>query len=192
MGKKIIPEQVAEAIQLAEKAKIGFSANLIFGDIAETQETIAESLAFWLKYGDKANIFLADLRPYPGSQVFEWCQSKGLFKDKKEYYENIDKQPVNMTVIPSHIYQNLRIMMEYLERNWMFVKCATNVKRSEESKGNTPLERLLGGGFLKIQATCPHCGKESEYREHRLEEGKPFFMGTSCVHCQRRMRVDIL
>src|SRR3990167_5861644 len=46
MDKRIKIEQVKEAIEMAESAGIAFSANLIFGDVAETQDTIAESLAF--------------------------------------------------------------------------------------------------------------------------------------------------
>ena len=192
MNKKIEPEQVAQAIRMAEEAKIGFSANLIFGDPAETQETVAESLAFWLEYGKRANIFLAALRPYPGSQLFEWCQSKGLFKDKKEFYEHIDEQGINLTQIPNHIYQNIMVLVEYLERNWMFVKSASNVKKFILPKGDSPLEKMHGGGFLTIQATCPYCGEESTYREFRSEPEKPFFMGTGCVSCQRRLRVEIV
>src|SRR3989304_4318612 len=91
MNKKIEVHQVIGAMQLAEEAQIGFGANLIFGDPAETEETWAESLAFWLEYGQKNMIFLGNLMPYPGSRVFSDCQSKGMFKSKKFYYEHIDE-----------------------------------------------------------------------------------------------------
>src|SRR3990167_5419417 len=49
MDKKIEIEQVTEVIKMVEEAGIAFSANLIFGDVAETQDTISESLSFWFK-----------------------------------------------------------------------------------------------------------------------------------------------
>ncbi|KKL11692.1 hypothetical protein LCGC14_2543220, partial [marine sediment metagenome] len=71
MNKKMDISQVVDVIQMAEEAGVGFAANLIFGDIAETPDTVAESLAFWFEYGRKSDIFLGEVKPYPGSKLFE-------------------------------------------------------------------------------------------------------------------------
>lgn len=177
MQKKIIPEQVAGAIELARQADIGFSANLIFGDPAETEATWAESLRFWLQYGRDNFIFLAMLMPYPGSRVFEVCRERGLFADKRAYYETIDRVLTNMTRIPDRTFGELVKVIAKLERDWLFVR---------SSRGQVQADGLFHG----ITAVCPHCGAESSYRERIPEPGKPFTLGTGCQKCHRRIRVD--
>src|SRR3989304_1733466 len=101
MNKKIEVHQVIGAMQLAQEAQVGFGANLIFGDPAETEETWAESLGFWLKHGQDNFTFLATLMPYPGSAVFDGLH----ISDKRKYYEHIDEAPINMTAIPAKTFQ---------------------------------------------------------------------------------------
>ena len=188
MDKRIKVEQVIEAIHLAKEAKIGFSANLIFGDPAETQETIAESLAFWLEYGRGSCIFLAQLKPYPGSKIFQYCIEKGLIKDKKEYYETIDKCLINMTAMSDETFNSFMSLLNHLENQWLFVKTA-KASYAIESPNGTVIEKLLGGEFVQIRTLCPNCGEESVYRMHRTDTKAPFFMGTSCLKCEQKMKV---
>ena len=172
MNKHLEVPQVIEAIKIAQDNKIGFGANLIFGDIAETQETWAESLAFWLKHAQDNFIFMSNLMPYPGSKLFNDCQTKGMFQDKHNFYEHIDEKVPNMTSIPDRIFNELLRITTYLETQWLFVKQALNV-RGENSN---------------IWATCPYCGEESLYRD-RLDVTKPFRLGIGCTKCNRRINV---
>lgn len=185
MNKKIEVSQVIEAIRLAHEAEIGFSANLIFGDIAETPDTIAESLAFWLEHGGKSFIFLSNIMPYPGSKIFDTLREWGAFPDKKAYYENIDKGAINMTKMPPDIFENMTKMLVGLETSWLFVNMATNVRVENENKLD-----YSGTTSFKIWATCPYCGKESLYRQ--AVDPKiigSFALGTGCTHCNRKMKV---
>ncbi|KKL80099.1 hypothetical protein LCGC14_2008230, partial [marine sediment metagenome] len=151
----------------------GFGANLIFGDPAETQETWAETLAFWLQHCQDNFVFLSQLMPYPGSQVFD-----GRFASKKDYYENIDKQVTNLTQIPDERFKDLLKLTGHMEQEWLFVQAATGVEA-----------QLDGDGYHTIKATCPHCGEESKYRD--MIPGVPFFLGLGCTSCNQRMRVNI-
>ncbi|KKK55302.1 hypothetical protein LCGC14_3075900, partial [marine sediment metagenome] len=167
MNKKIKLSQVIEAMELAKQAKLGFGANLIFGDPAETQETWAETLAFWLKHCQDNFVFLSQLMPYPGSAVFD-----GRFPSKKDYYEHIDEHATNLTQIPQEKFGELLGLTGHLEEKWMFIKQATGVET-----------QLDGDGYHTIKATCPHCGEESVYRN--TIPGTPFFLGLGCVHCNQ-------
>ncbi|KKK99348.1 hypothetical protein LCGC14_2633640, partial [marine sediment metagenome] len=173
MNKKIQLSQVIEAMEMAKQAKLGFGANLIFGDPAETQETWAETLSFWFKHCQDNFVFLSQLMPYPGAQVFD-----GRFASKKDYYENIDKHATNLTQIPDDRFKELMKLTMHMEQEWLFVKSATGVEAV-----------LDGDGYHTIKAACPHCGKESVYRDGI--PGLPFFLGIGCVHCNQRMRVNI-
>ena len=175
MNKKIRVEQVIEAMDLARQAKVGFGANLIFGDPIETKETWAESLAFWLQHGQDNFTFLSQLMPYPGSKVFEgWC-----VKDKAKYYDKIDEATPNLTKIPDKEFSDLLTATAGLEKSWLFVKLALNVRKELES-----------GLMFKIWATCPYCGEESMYRQEITTSA--LSLGTGCTKCHRRIKLNIV
>ena len=181
MNKKIKIEQVIEAIELAHQANIGFSANLIFGDIAETVDTWAESLAFWLEHGRKDFIFLTNLHPYPGSKLFE--ETKDRLGEKKHFYEHIDEGVVNMTQINNADMLNLLKLISNLERSWLFVGRASNVRSEVESKDNEVM--------YKIRGICPYCGTESLWRQRFSPKIEKFSIGTGCTNCNRKVKVEV-
>ena len=188
MNKKMDITQVGEVIKMAEEAGIGFSANLIFGDIAETPETIAESMAFWLEYGKTSNIFPGEVKPYPGSKLFEVCQERGMFKDKREYYEHINTFKVNMTSMSDELYNELINLAFYMENKWLFPKKVLNPKYEIETTDGL-YRNYVGGDYYKITGGCPHCGKGVEYRQ--LMSGVPFWLGTGCTHCGKKLKVEV-
>lgn len=184
MNKKIRIEQVIEAMELAHRAEIGFSANLIFGDIAETAETWAESLAFWFRYGGKDFIFNSNLMPYPGSKLFNDVFGDKI--DKKLYYEQIDSGVVNMTRTKPRDFEKLAKLLVNLETCWLFVRLASNPRIEEESRNGEM-------AMYKLWGICPYCGKESMYRQEMPVklEGK-FSLGSGCTHCNRKIKVEAL
>jgi radical SAM superfamily enzyme YgiQ (UPF0313 family) len=186
MNKKTDINQVIEALELAHQANIGFSGNLIFGDVAENQNTWAESLSFWLEYGRKDFIFLTNLMPYPGSKIFNQMREYGAFKDKRLYYENIDKGAINMTTMPPDLFENLCKLIVGLETSWMFVDLATNVKTEREEAVD-----YEGHHIYTITCKCPHCGEMIEYRQPMNDETSSHFsLGTGCTNCNRKIKIE--
>ena len=188
MDKKLDVSRVVEVIKMAEEVGIGFAANLIFGDIAETVHTVAESLAFWFSYGRRSNIFLGELKPYPGSKLFESCQQKGLFKDKRAYYENINNLVVNMTDIPDDMYVTIMALINNLEAFWLFAQSSSQVKCSVE-KVSGLFQTYMGKEVYRIDAECPYCGQAVSYKEQT--GGFPFWLGTGCTKCHRKIKLEV-
>ena len=183
MNKRITVPQIIEAIEMAHKAKLAFGGNLIFGDIAETVDTCAESLAFWFEHCREDFIFLTNLRPYPGSKLFDEIRSMGAYPDKKVYYENIDKGVPNLTKISMPDFDNLTKLLVSLETSWIFVGRANNVRKEiEYVNGNNTMYKMWG--------TCPYCGEESMYRQEFPSRLDTFALGTGCLHCGRKMKVE--
>ena len=188
MNKKTNIAQVTETIKLAEEVGIGFSANLIFGDVAETRATVAESLAFWLKYGVKSDIFMDIVRPYPGSKLFDICLERKLIGDKKDYYEHIDEKPINMTNMSYDEFEKILSLLGYLEKCWLFVRSTTDVNCIMEAKDGL-YQTYYGGDYYRIISRCPYCGELTEHKQ--LMTGRPFFLGTGCTKCQRKIKVEV-
>lgn len=187
MNKKIEIEQVIEAQELARQAKVGFGGNLIFGDPAETMETIAESLAFWFTHCKDNFVFLATLMPYPGSAVFDKFFGKLTLEQKKHYYENIDQGVVNMTTIPDREYTEFLKLFKFLESSWLFEKDAkgTVERDSQFDKYLT----AKGGAYYNITSRCSYCGDEIHYRELFAHDVQEMQIGTGCPSCNRKIKV---
>ncbi len=194
MNKKTKPEQIIEALRLAEEAGIQFSGNLIFGDPAETPETICESIAFYAKYCERAMVFTSFVMPYPGSKLFDDLIIKGVIKDKVAYYESLSTDQIyNMTTIPNHVYSSWMSLVRYLDSSWCWVR-TTKATSIVEDTETTKITEWSKQKIYQVRTLCPYCGAENLYRNafppfqlDNIPQGT--FLGVGCNSCQRKIKV---
>lgn len=166
MNKKIKPSQIAKATDIANSVEIGFYAALIFGDVAETEETIHESMSFFSQHLTDTHIYAAAISPYPGSKLYNDCIKKGLISDKLDYYEHIDEQIYNMTTIPNRVWFPWVYLTIYLWRFFQFAKSTNALRWTIDADAvDDPVAGYYKKNVYKVYAKCPHCEKESYYRE---------------------------
>jgi len=148
MNKRIKPEQIRSAIELADEVGIGFGGNFIFGDTAETSDTIGETLRFLTSHCLDCHLYVGDVRPYPGSRLFEQCLESGIVRDKAEYYETIDRTVYNMTSMPDGEWASWMNTVISLSR-FPFVKSAAidQLVREDPDPGNP----MTGGGTQGVE-----------------------------------------
>lgn len=159
MNKRTKPAQIVNAIETADRVRIGFGGNFIFGDPAESPETLSESLVFFRNHCTDINIGLFSLRPYPGSKVFDFCLSKGLITDKLSFYENID-QAINMTSMPTLYWTIWILALDYLGGMFLWYRSTKAISCEPlNSAAEDPIARHYGMQVCKIGAVCPHCGQ---------------------------------
>lgn len=192
MNKKTKPAQIIDTIQLADELGIGFGGNLIFGDVAETQNTIYESLDFFAKYGQKTFTFLGFLMPYPGNKLFDTCLERGIIQDKAAYYANIDNGLFNMTSIPDVIWHQWIDFLMIMERSWLWVK-DTDALSIEKEDYSDPVLVYRKSSVYIIKAQCPFCGAKIEYREMISNQTLdwPLFLGVGCQKCNKRIKINL-
>lgn len=184
MKKKTNPEQVVKAIELAAEAKVGFGGNILYGDPAETEDTIRETMMYYFKYCIDPPVFLTLVSPYPGSDIFDYCLKKGIIKDKESYYEHVDEDTFNMTKISDHLYLEWAKLLFAIEGSYLLVKSTDAAK--------VTLDEDYGGiQLLEVQADCPHCGERSVYTQLLGKSQKEQFIAPSCQHCHKRIRINL-
>ena len=166
MNKKINPSQIVKAIKLADEVEIGFGGNLIFGDIAESAETINESMSFFNEHcKDICHLGFGHIQPFPGSKLFDYCMENGLIKDKHKYYESIGNviTTMNMTQMPDWLWRLWVSCLKYfmLTMPWLKSTAALSLKRMDELKQN-PMVLSMKTDIFEIEAQCPLCGKKTQ------------------------------
>jgi len=189
MNKKTRPKQIREAINLAADVGIAFGGCYIFGDIAETPDTLTETMDFFQSHCMDQHVFFQPISPYPGSKLFDYCLQKGIIKDKPSYYETIDTVLYNMTSMPDKawfdwigsIIRPLNTMPHVITVDPYEV---TLDRSPRDDNGTTPL--------WLITARCPHCKVTRLFREPLSEEnvksGNAVFL-TGCSSCGKRFKI---
>ncbi len=168
MNKRTKPFQIIEAIQIANDVGIGFGGNFIFGDIAEDEITISETMEFFLSYCLDNHIFLGSLQPYPGSELFEIHLARGTIRDKLEFYETIGQHPWNMTSMPDKLWLRWIDLLIFFSGSFPWVKStyASHYIKDYEPADSPPVSYTgAQKRIYKVWAKCPHCGKDIYYRE---------------------------
>ncbi len=166
MNKRSKPEQIAAGIAAAAEAEVGFGGNFIFGDVAETTDTIRESMDFFWKHCRDINLNMISIQPYPGSKLFEDCRERGIIGDKLKFYETISEHIWNMTTIPDRLWFPWVHMLYLFSNTAPWLKSTDAVEFEVETDGEPdPVARFYGKRMCRISAVCPHCGKKSTYRE---------------------------
>jgi len=156
MRKKITQAQVRAALAAADRAGIGFQANVIYGDPAETAETIRETSDFCGEFAGRV-IYPGIIVPFPGAPIFDDAVRRGLIPDRARYYEGLHGAPVyNLTALPDSEFRSLvgDAMMAHIShlRFGAIAPVVFLVVGRGTSRDQFPRTTLV------LRVTCPHCG----------------------------------
>ncbi|MEI6564870.1 MAG: radical SAM protein [bacterium] len=152
MEKHITPEQIHKAVHMTLSRRISLQGNFIFGDKAETRETAEETLSFWREHSE-SGIMLGFIHPYPNSPIYQYCQEKGIIKDRLDFIEHHLSDRINMTELSNFGF---------------FLLVARVAMHSLRYTPHAPPSRLEAD---RIVVACPHCGSENDYRNFRVFDG---------------------
>lgn len=202
MKKQIKVDQIERAIQLTKEVGIGVQANFIFGDIAETQETIQETMDFFDKWCADSMVHLNYIAPYPGSEIFQYCIDSGLIKNKQQYYNQIGwigKYKINMTEMSDDIFfgiiNNIVKITDPSVHDMLGLK-EGNVILCEEAGPyefdfHAPLS--LRRSLYKIKVICPNCRGTVDYLYplRIVMPYNPHLLRLYCAKCHTRFNIKI-
>jgi len=166
MKKYIKPEQIHTAIHKTMDHNISIQGNFIFGDVAETMDTVMETLSFW-KAHLEAGIRLVLIRAYPDSELYQYCLRKGLIKDRLRYIKNGMVDCLNMTQMTKREFNQMKTLLHLYTVKYSFY--------------TTPL--AIGPNSVTVQ--CPHCQETVTYNNYW---GRGVFYNhiMYCRHCRKR------
>lgn len=120
MQKKVRAEQIANAVRMTREARIGIQANFLFGDPAETEETLQETL----KFAQDNQLYFVDwsaVIPYPGTQLFERAVARNQIPDRELFIRSMGnvsqylwKHMINLTALSDERFMQLYVELREL------------------------------------------------------------------------------
>jgi len=178
MRKPITPEKIDFAIKTTLAEKIGILGNFIFGDVAETKETVKQTLDYWKK-NCHGQLALGFIQPLPGSAIYHHCLNKGIIKDKFKFIKEIiyGKKVFNMTnEMTNEEISALFKEIRRLRNKYMKHSVPMSVKKEREER-------------YKLNLKCPYCRESLLYRNFYLQKRLLYRSHITCRKCHMRFYV---
>jgi len=172
MQKKATREELETVLPMIYEAKLGLWSNLIFGDPAETLETVTESLE-WYSTHPQYNLRSANIGYHPGSRIYDEAVGRGLIGDPITYLE-ANQCEINGTSLSDADLMIAHILIDRTLASFGYAGRLLSIDKADKNDTIATCE-------------CPHCGeKGSCYPMHRL------LARINCPSCNRAYRVPIL
>ena len=108
-GNKTI-KQIEKALKNTYEAGIGNKGNLIFGDKAETMDTVNASLNWWNEH-IQYQLQPSRLSAYPGTPLYHHAVKEGIIKDKAEYLRR--GEWINVSTMDDEEWEKMRRLVSY-------------------------------------------------------------------------------
>ena len=171
MKKQMSPRDIKIAARITYESKLSLQGNFIFGDSAETVESLDKTMNWWAAnrvYG----INLATILVFPGTALYSDFVGRGLITDELDY---IDKGLpfVNGTKVPMSDY--LLFLHGLQGSKALTIPCY--VSHIEATENNRVTANVI----------CPHCGAALEYGNAKVASN-----WVMCRECLARFFIPVI
>jgi radical SAM superfamily enzyme YgiQ (UPF0313 family) len=171
MAKKITRAQIDRALRLTYAAGIDIQGGLIFGDAAETKDTVATSLKWYdeyVHYGLELNM----INIFPGTALYKNAVLFGIVKDPVKFLT--DGCPlINVSQLTDDEYRDLASHL--YERNM----------RAKFEPTDYSVHDIDTDGLCTATMKCNKCGTPVSIESDLLHISR-----TLCVKCRQRHYLD--
>jgi radical SAM superfamily enzyme YgiQ (UPF0313 family)/predicted SAM-dependent methyltransferase len=203
MKKKTSVAQITAARVMTVQAGIAFQGNFIYGDVAETEETMTETWNYFTEYCRELIVHNVPVTPYPGSDIFEHCLQHGIIADKLEYYNSIGgigQFRKNMSAVSDerffYLLDRFLSITNRSNPNILDLPFGTisTLKPQGEFLLDLPLPPVNRRELVEFGVTCPHCGSifaKTILLQHGQFTAEPH-VRLYCANCHKRFLIEPL
>lgn len=182
MKKRTSREKIDRAYRLAFEAGIYPCGNLIYGDIAETKDTIRESLEWWYEHPEycTGNGFIMTI---PDSPLFRHALETGLIQDRNEYIKSRN-WIINLTSMENSEVKEQFSLLAYWHRT------RANLRLGKVLSSEKTGKSAGGRDIYEVSLRCPECGSEDPYEFCHHDYGDQLYDCVLCRQCDIRFKVE--
>ena len=171
MKKQITIQQTENALQITQQANLDIQGGLIFGDVAETPETVLNSL-HWNDTHPQYALELNMIHIFPGTPLYAYAVAKGIIKDRVEYLKS-GVPLVNLSQLSDQEYKDLSSLL--YEKNM----------RAKNPPQELTVSEMDSFQKAKVTMKCNRCRKEQTFILDGLHISRIL-----CSSCNQRHYVD--
>jgi hypothetical protein len=175
MQKRTTKQQLELLLPQIYDAKIGIWSNLIFGDPAETLETVTESLE-WFSNHPQYNFRFANIGYHPGSRIYNDAVARGLVVDPIGYLLSGNSE-INATSMSDQDFLTSRLLTSRAIISFGFAGKLLDLNSSDPKA-------------VTATCLCPYCGAEG--RNYTLTGTPGMLASINCPECNRAFRVPVV
>jgi radical SAM superfamily enzyme YgiQ (UPF0313 family) len=199
MNKRITPAQIQRAVETAEAAGVGVQGNFIYGDFAETPESVERTRRFYYAHCHDHIVHNDYVMPYPGSPIFDRCLEEGVIQSRRHYYETIHRRPrYNMTPMDERAFFNA--IAPVIRTQLGDLRFARQVRFSRAAAEGFEHPYYRDKVLLQVDARCPHCGRAVQFvfptpEQHFTAQGRLALLTPTrffCSACHKRLLISRL
>lgn len=181
MLKKTTKEKIEKALELTRKAKIMVVANLLFGDVEDSEETISGYIKWKLK-NKQYPLNLVPIKLVPDAPLYRQAIERGKITNKFDFMRN--KFPyLNMTKMDDDSYH--RRISEILNINQYDVRMFLVGKMLFSDVVGINKKNMY---LYDVSSECPECKKASTY-SNLVQNGHEKYSEFVCQHCFQRYKL---
>lgn len=184
MKKGVTVSQIERALDLTQNSNMTIQGNFLFGDPAETLETINETISF-LKNHPTYLFHIVPVLPYPGSAIHNvYLEKSGGSKDA--CYSDLwpGNSNVNLTDLSNEEFNYLRMKVSLTNSSHKYARLIS--KRKLDTFYEDLRDRAPGPVRYLISAECPLCKNISENALTSRGERMMYV----CKHCYQRSLIN--
>lgn len=171
MIKKITLDQINKALKLTHEIGIDIQGGLIFGDAAETRESVRNSLKWYDEHPHYA-LDLNMIHIFPGTLLYRNAMTLGIVKDPVQFLK--DGCPlINVSMLSDQEYKGLSSNL--YERNM----------RAKYEPEVFSISDVQDDGACTAHMTCNKCGCTMDFPADSLH-----IQRVSCPECRQRYYLD--
>jgi radical SAM superfamily enzyme YgiQ (UPF0313 family)/predicted SAM-dependent methyltransferase len=175
MKKGTTVTQVERVLSEIYNAKIGLWSNLIFGDPAETIDTVTESLEWYANHSEY-NFRFAYIGYHPGSVIYDEAVNRGLITDRLDYLLSGNCE-INATAMPHADFIKTRILANRYFQSFGFAGKLLNINTQNNK-------------HIIATCRCPYCGAEAQ--NHTIKANPNCIASVNCPECNRAFRAPVV
>ena len=170
MKKHITVQQIERALKETYEENMDIQGGFIFGDVAETKETAANTLK-WHSEHREYGLELNMINVFPGTALYRYACEQGIIEDRISFLKE-GCPLINVSTLSDKEYRTLSSLV--YERNM-------RAKYSPELYAISKIDK----GICECEMTCSKCGAVITYEMDILH-----IRAINCPSCRQRFYVD--
>lgn len=184
MKKRIKRKDIERALLLASQGGVWTRSNIILGDVADTVESMEESIQWWLSHPEY-DINLGFIMAIPKSPLYIQALERGLIKDRLCHIKE-GFPVVNLSKASAWDFNKIFSKVYYLNATDGRSKQGQVITTLQDKEKSTKQNRTY-----HLKTLCPYCGVAQEHAISRRRFEKPLkHISLQCRACSARYKIS--